>query len=222
MVATKRNWTNVRRVPLKNQSPCLLRCEYICIPLSGSTLCITVSKYAFDIVKTEFLLLTSRSLLVQKPAIYHKPLPSFFQHRHISIGSSLTFEQHPPNINPSIAPTAIHCGIVSIKIRAARASSLEATGLGSSIPYISAFSNGSLALIILGVITCPSEAAEAWRSRSVDRLRGAGIGLNWPLAESVLRFLAISVYLWSAQQRFEAGMNGGRRCDLTRRWTWRN
>lgn len=32
-----------------------------------------------------------------------------------------TFEQQPPKIKLSITPTAIHCGMVSMKMRPARA-----------------------------------------------------------------------------------------------------
>ena len=89
-------------------------------------------------------------------------------------------------------PTANHCGIVSIKMRPAMAIIFFDAGLWSSIPYISAFSRDGAALITFGIMTSPSaEECEAWRSRSVERRRVAGIELLVLAEESVLRFLAI-------------------------------
>ena len=94
-------------------------------------------------------------------------------------------------MSPSIAPIASHCGIVSIKMRPARAIIREDAGLRSSIPYISAFSNEGLASMTFGIMTSPS-AAEAWRSRSVERRRVAVMGVDGVLLEeSALRFRAI-------------------------------
>jgi hypothetical protein len=97
-------------------------------------------------------------------------------------------------MSPSIAPIASHCGIVSIKMRPARAIIREDAGLRSSIPYISAFSNEGLASMTFGIMTSPS-AAEAWRSRSVERRRVAVMGVDGVLLEeSALRLRAI----WSS------------------------
>ncbi len=94
-------------------------------------------------------------------------------------------------MSPSIAPIASHCGIVSINMRPARAIIREDAGLGSSIPYISAFSNEGLASMTFGIMKSPS-AAEAWRSRSVERRRVAVMGVDGVLLdESALRFRAI-------------------------------
>lgn len=104
----------------------------------------------------------------------------------------LTLEQQPPNIRPSMPPTASHCGIVSIKILPKIAIILEEAGRSSSMPYISAFSKDGAALIILGTMALPSEA-EACRSRRVERRRETGMGLGWVvLLELALRALAIS------------------------------
>jgi len=133
---------------------------------------------------------------------------------------SLTFEQHPPKISASMAPTVSHCGIVSMNIRPAMAIIFFEAGLGSSMPYISAFSRDGAALITLGTIISPSEAFEAWRSRSrVERLRAVGIEM---LPESVLRFPAIeTVYSFACCR----SLLRNRSRDLTRverlrTWTW--
>lgn len=87
-----------------------------------------------------------------------------------------TFEQHPPKINPSIAPTASHCGMVSIKILPTSAISLEKAGRESSMP----FSSDSRASMIFGVMMSPSVAVllavVACSSRSVDRRRWMFMG----------------------------------------------
>ena len=104
---------------------------------------------------------------------------------------SLTFEQHPPNIKPSIAPTASHCGIVSINMRPAIANIFEDALRVSSMPYISAFSRDGAALMTFGIMTSPSVpvAVVDWRSRRVDLRRAVVIGLDCVvLLESALRF----------------------------------
>jgi hypothetical protein len=89
---------------------------------------------------------------------------------------SLTFEQHPPNIKPSMAPTASHCGMVSINIRPARPTSFEYAGRWSEMPYISAFSRDGPALITLGVMMVPlllfctaCDSRRVWRRLAADR-----------------------------------------------------
>ena len=82
-------------------------------------------------------------------------------------------------------------------MRPAKAIILEEAGLGSSIPYISAFSNEGLASMTFGIMTSPS-AAEAWRSRSVERRRGAVMEVDELLLESALRFRAIQSGLHSS------------------------
>lgn len=64
--------------------------------------------------------------------------------------SAKTLEQQPPKMSDSIAPTASHCGIVSMKTRPTRAIARLKTGLLSSMPYISAFSREGAALITRG------------------------------------------------------------------------
>lgn len=79
-------------------------------------------------------------------------------------------------------------------MRPAKAINLEDVGRGSSMPYISAFSNDGRASIILGVIISPSVAAVvAWSSRSVDLLLGMVMGLEGiaVLFESALRLRAM-------------------------------
>jgi hypothetical protein len=78
-------------------------------------------------------------------------------------------EQHPPNIKESIAPTANHCGIVSMNIRPSSAMILEEVGRSLSMPNISAFSKEGAALITLGTAASPS--ADECNSRKVERLR---------------------------------------------------
>lgn len=74
-------------------------------------------------------------------------------------------------MRPSIAPTASHCGMVSIKMRPASPISLEKVGRWSSMPYNSAFSREGAALMTLGVAAAPLREA-ACDSRRVWRLRG--------------------------------------------------
>lgn len=83
----------------------------------------------------------------------------------------LTLEQQPPNMRPSMAPTASHCGMVSMNIRPASPMSLEKVGRWSSMPYNSAFSREGPALMTLGVTAVPFREA-ACDSRRVWRLRG--------------------------------------------------
>lgn len=65
------------------------------------------------------------------------------------------------------------------------------------MPYISAFSRDGRASMILGVMMSPSAVVlEAWRSRRVDRRRGALMGLGCVLLESALRLLAIRSVLF--------------------------
>lgn len=64
--------------------------------------------------------------------------------------SAKTLEQHPPNMSESITPIAIHCGIVSMNMRPARAMARLKNGRLSSIPYISAFSRDGAALMTRG------------------------------------------------------------------------
>jgi hypothetical protein len=82
-------------------------------------------------------------------------------------------------------------------MRPAKAIILEEAGLGSSIPYISAFSKEGRASMTFGIMTSPSEA-EAWRSRSVERRRGAVMEVDELLLESALRFRAIQSGLHSS------------------------
>lgn len=82
-----------------------------------------------------------------------------------------------------------------MKIRPAMASIREEAGLGSSMPYICAFSKEGAALMTLGTTMSPSLGVGGlWRSRRVERRRVvAVIGLErgWVLLESALRLLAI-------------------------------
>lgn len=75
------------------------------------------------------------------------------------------------------------------------ASIREEAGLGSSMPYICAFSKEGAALMTLGTTMSPSLGVGGlWRSRRVERRRVvAVIGLErgWVLLESALRLLAI-------------------------------
>lgn len=133
----------------------------------------------------------------------------------------LTFEQQPPKIKDNITPIVSHCGIVSMKIRPARAIALENMVRSSCMPYNSAFSSDGAALITLGTITSPSEvttaeerpaaaaaaAAEAealaWRSRRVVRRRLVDctvIGCELELHRSVWRLLGI-VYSGTQERR---------------------
>lgn len=59
-------------------------------------------------------------------------------------------EQQPPKISDSMAPTASHCGMVSMNMRPAKAMARLKTGRLSSMPYISAFSREGAALITRG------------------------------------------------------------------------
>lgn len=81
-----------------------------------------------------------------------------------------------------------------MKMRPSNAMILDEAGRGSSMPYISAFSKDSRASMILGVMMSPSAVElelEAWRSRRVDRRRGALMEVGCVLLESALRLLAI-------------------------------
>jgi hypothetical protein len=98
----------------------------------------------------------------------------------------LTFEQHPPNIKASIAPTVSHCGIVSMNILPIRAIILEEVGRSLSMPDIRAalmtFGGGSISL------------EEECNSRRVTRLRAlgcVGIDIRRGLLQSTFCFFAM-------------------------------
>ena len=64
--------------------------------------------------------------------------------------SAKTLEQQPPKISDSMAPTASHCGMVSMNMRPATPMARLKTGRLSSMPYISAFSSEGAALMTRG------------------------------------------------------------------------
>ena len=85
--------------------------------------------------------------------------------------SAKTLEQQPPKMRASMAPMVSHCGMVSIKMRPARAMARENTGRSSSTPYISAFSSDGAALITRGpgaAATCFGGLCEVWRRRALE------------------------------------------------------
>lgn len=85
-----------------------------------------------------------------------------------------TLEQHPPKIRASMAPTASHCGMVSMKMRPSMPMILEDMGLWSSMPWISAFSREGAALITLGVMGAEAAACcwAFWREEGCRRRVG--------------------------------------------------
>lgn len=85
-----------------------------------------------------------------------------------------TLEQHPPKIRLSIAPTASHCGMVSIKMRPSMPMILEDQGRWSSMPWISAFSSEGAALITRGVMGAEAAACcwAFWREEGCRRRVG--------------------------------------------------
>lgn len=101
----------------------------------------------------------------------------------VKIIEALTFEQHPPNMRASIAPTVSHCGIVSMNILPIRAIILEEVGRSFSMPDIRAalmiFGGGSISLV---------EECGAARLRA---LGCAGIGIRRGLLQSTFCFFAM-------------------------------
>lgn len=85
-----------------------------------------------------------------------------------------TLEQHPPKIRASMAPTASHWGMVSMKMRPSMPMILEDIGRWSSMPCISAFSREGAALITRGVIGAEAAACcwAFWREEGCRRRVG--------------------------------------------------
>lgn len=69
-----------------------------------------------------------------------------------------TFEQQPPKIRSSMAPTVSHCGMVSMKMRPSMPMIFEDIGRSSSMPWIWAFSSEGAALITRGVMGAEAAA----------------------------------------------------------------
>lgn len=85
-----------------------------------------------------------------------------------------TLEQQPPKIRDSIAPTASHWGMVSMKMRPNMPMILEDMGRWSSMPWISAFSRDGAALMTRGVIGAEAAACcwAFWREEGCRRRVG--------------------------------------------------